>query len=100
METLDKNQLWQIVLGDLELSISKANFKTWLQNTRISQIEDNGETVIVSVPNTFTQTWLERKYHRDILKSLQGATDDKVKKVIYRFLKITKTSFYFQSRFF
>ncbi|MDD3101564.1 MAG: chromosomal replication initiator protein DnaA [Patescibacteria group bacterium] len=84
METLDKNQLWQIVLGDLELSISKANFKTWLQNTRISQIEDNGETVIVSVPNTFTQTWLERKYHRDILKSLQGATDDKVKKVIYR----------------
>jgi chromosomal replication initiator protein len=83
MEINNKKQLWDIVLSELELSISKANFKTWFQNTSISELKDSGETVIVNVPNNFSKNWLEKKYHHAILEALQGATDNRVKKVFY-----------------
>lgn len=84
MDQLNKQQLWETVLGDLELSLSKANFKTWFQNTKISRIEDDGQNIIVAVPNAFTQNWLEKKYHKAILNALQEATDNQIKKVSYR----------------
>jgi len=84
VEKVNKQEIWNIVLSELELSLSKANFKTWFQNTYISQFQDNGETVIVGVPNNFSKNWLEKKYHQPILEALQGATDDKIKKVIYK----------------
>ncbi len=83
-EKMGREQLWNIVLSELELSLSKANFKTWFQNTRISQIQDDDQTIVVSVPNNFSKNWLEKKYHRAILKALQGATDNKVRKIIYK----------------
>lgn len=81
---MDKKQLWNVVLSELELMLSKANFKTWLSNTRISQTKDDGQTIIVGVPNNFSKNWLEKKYHRAILDALQGATDNVVKKVVYK----------------
>ena len=84
VEEMDKQEIWNIVLSELELSLSKANFKTWFQNTYVSQFKDNGETVIVAVPNNFSKNWLENKYHQAILEALQGATDNKIKKVIYK----------------
>jgi len=66
----------------LELSISKANFTTWFKNTFISSYE-NGQ-VAIGVPNTFTKSWLENKYHKEILKSLQNATGDQVREVTYK----------------
>lgn len=89
VEEVDKQEIWNIVLSELELSLSKANFKTWFQNTYISQLQDNEETVIVGVPNNFSKNWLEKKYHRSILEALQGATDNKVKKVIYKVEAVT-----------
>lgn len=80
---MDKNKLWNIVLSELELKLSRANFKTWLSNTYISEIKDDGKNVVVAVPNNFSKKWLEEKYHRSILNALGGATDDIVKKVIY-----------------
>jgi len=66
MESLDKEQIWQIVLSELELIISRTNFKTWLQNTYIASLEDNGETAVVAVPNNFSREWLEKRYHKSI----------------------------------
>lgn len=83
-EEMNKKEIWNIVLSELELVLSKANFKTWFQNTSISQIKDDGETVVVSVPNNFSKNWLEKKYHRAILEAIQGATDNKVKRIIYQ----------------
>lgn len=79
---MDKEQLWQAALGELELSISKANFTTWFKNTFISSYEDG--KVAIGVPNTFTKTWLENKYHKEILKSLQNATNNQVRDVTYK----------------
>ncbi|MFH1598193.1 MAG: chromosomal replication initiator protein DnaA [Patescibacteria group bacterium] len=78
---MDKDQLWQATLGELELSISKANFTTWFKNTFISSYEN--DKVIIAAPNAFTKAWLEQKYHKAILKALQNVTGN-VKEVIYK----------------
>ncbi len=82
-ENLDKYELWQSVLGELELLISPANFKTWFSNTFISRIEDDGRTAVIAVPNIFTQNWLSQKYHKDILRALANITDNKIERVVY-----------------
>jgi chromosomal replication initiator protein len=60
--------LWQAVLGELEVSVSRANFATWFKHTAIINNEDGH--VIVAVPNIFTKEWLEKKYHQDIKSAL------------------------------
>lgn len=67
--TEENKKLWQSVLSEIELSISKANFNMWFKDTFISK---QGEgTVFVGVPNVFVKDWLINKYHKNILKSLR-----------------------------
>lgn len=79
---MTNQQLWQAVLGELELNLTKANFTTWFKSTAISFVD--GEKVIVGVPNTFTKAWLENKYHQSILKTLQKIVGPQIKEVVYR----------------
>ncbi len=65
---MQNSGLWQAVLGEIELSISRGNFVTWFKNTALL---DAGETVIVGVPNVFIKQQLERKYNDLILATLQ-----------------------------
>lgn len=81
---MDEKQIWNIVLSELELLISKANFKTWLQSTYILETKDDGKSIVVAVPNSFAKSWLENKYHKHILEALRGATEDKVRDVVYK----------------
>lgn len=71
---LDTKNLWDRVLADIELSVSKANFGTWFRNTNISHIDQG--VVFVSVPNTFVRDWLANKYHKNILKSLRDTSPE------------------------
>src|SRR3989338_4633975 len=66
----DYKQLWQNVLVEMELGVSKANFTTWFKDTRIVK-EDSG-VVVLSVPNAFVKEWLLTKYHNSILRSLRN----------------------------
>ena len=70
---MDNKQLWENVLVDIELSISKANFSTWFKDTHISKYDDG--TVYLNVPNEFVKDWLLNKYHKFILKALRGFSD-------------------------
>jgi chromosomal replication initiator protein len=79
---MNNNQVWQSVLGEIELNLSKANFTTWFKHTFISEFDN--EKVVVCVPNTFTKAWLEKKYHEQILKAIEGITGKKVKKIFYK----------------
>ena len=79
---MDPQALWQSALGEIELTLSKANFTTWFKNTFISSFE-NGR-VVVSVPNTFTKSWMEKKYHDQITKALRYATNNGVREVCFR----------------
>lgn len=79
---MNTNELWQAVLGGLELALSKANFTTWFKQTFISEIRDN--TVVIGVPNLFTKAWLEKKYTKEILQSLHDLTSGTVKQLVYK----------------
>jgi len=79
---LNNGELWQTALGELELTLSKANFTTWFKNTSISSLE--GNRVIIGVPNNFTKTWLERKYNDEIKKTLQKLTQKSLVEIIYK----------------
>jgi len=79
---MNTNEIWQATLGELELTLSKANFKTWFKNTFIAQIEN--DKVIVCVPNTFSKAWLEKKYNKAIVESLRSVTEQPIKEIIYK----------------
>lgn len=67
---MTNEELWRAVLGQIELSISKANFVTWFKNTSILQ-NQNGN-ITIGVPNGFAKEWLENKYNHYILKALRS----------------------------
>lgn len=80
---MTNQQLWHAVLGELELILSRANFTTWFKNTYIVGVEKG--CVIVGVPNTFTKTWLEKKYHPAIMKAIQNIVqEENICDVIYK----------------
>jgi len=78
---MELNELWKAALGEIELQVSRANFKTWLQNTSIVDKKDG--VVTIAVPNSFTKEWLENKYHKFILKSLRNL-ESEIKEVNYQ----------------
>ena len=79
---MDAQALWQAALGELELSLPKSHFMTWFKHTFIGSID--GGRVCVCVPNDYTKTWLQTKYHDMILKALRNASQNNVREVSYR----------------
>ncbi|MFA6215307.1 MAG: chromosomal replication initiator protein DnaA [Patescibacteria group bacterium] len=79
---MEEQKIWQAALGELELTLSRANFTTWFKSTFISEYRE--ETIVIGVPNTFTKAWLEKKYHSAILKALQKITSNKIRNIIYQ----------------
>ena len=67
---MTNEELWKAVLGEMELSLSRANFTTWFKNTSVLSRDDN--TVVVSVPNGFIKEWLENKFNKKILESIRS----------------------------
>jgi len=62
------SNLWQTVLGEIELTISRGNFLTWFKNTRLIRNKDGVATV--GVPNIFVKNQLERKFNDLIMEVL------------------------------
>src|SRR3989344_505149 len=66
---MTKEALWKAVLGEMELSLSKANYTTWLKNTYVTAQDSN--LIVVNVPSAFVKEWLQNKFHKQILSSVQ-----------------------------
>jgi len=56
----ESSSIWQAVLGEIELTVSRGNFVTWFKNTYL--LEYTPELAIIGVPNIFIKQQLERKY--------------------------------------
>ncbi|MBN1485328.1 MAG: chromosomal replication initiator protein DnaA [Chloroflexia bacterium] len=56
---MNAKQVWQAVLGDLQLRLSRSDYETWLQGTSIVAFEDG--LVVIGTPNSFAKQWLERR---------------------------------------
>lgn len=82
-------ELWQAVLGQLELSISPANYNTWLKTLELSKI--NGSTVEIYTPNFISKNFVESKFYDDILQALKQA-DNGVKTIKFSVKKSAKKS--------
>ena len=65
---MQDDRLWQTVLGDVEISLSRANYVTWFKNTSLLGRTD--ESITLAVPNVFIKEQLEKKYHQLILETL------------------------------
>lgn len=79
---MTSSELWNAALGELELQISKANFTTWFDGTFIYQMND-GE-IVIGVPTNFTKSWLQNKYHEQVVKALRRISDEDINRVTYK----------------
>ncbi|MBI4087665.1 MAG: chromosomal replication initiator protein DnaA [Candidatus Liptonbacteria bacterium] len=75
---MELDQIWQSTLGEMEVQLSRANFATWLKNSKL--IDKKGGTFYISLPNNFAKEWVENKYHKNILGILRNM-DSSVKKL-------------------
>ncbi len=65
---MDPKQVWRAALGELQVSLSPANYETWLKDTALIAVDDN--RFHVAVPNGFAKDWLETRYRALISQTL------------------------------
>jgi chromosomal replication initiator protein len=65
---MDAKQVWRAALGELQVSLSPANFETWLRDTALVEVDDN--RFRIAVPNGFAKDWLESRYRSLISQTL------------------------------
>lgn len=61
--------LWQTVLGEIEVSVSKAAFAAWFKETELSR-DSTESDLIIGVKNIFTKQQLESKFDSQIRQIL------------------------------
>ncbi len=64
-----QDQVWQAVLGEIEVSVSRASFVTWFKNTQLIRFEN--DTLTVGVPNIFIKQQMEQKFNNLVSDALQ-----------------------------
>ena len=77
---MEKNldTLWHSILSEMETQLSRANFATWLKNSRLADEKEG--TLFVMLPNNFAKEWVENKYQKNLLGAARNF-DDSVKKL-------------------
>lgn len=75
---MQDNNLWQAVLGEIELTVSRGNFVTWFKKTEL--LEHDTQKAVIAVPNIFIKQQLEKKYNDLIAQTLQknGITAERI----------------------
>jgi chromosomal replication initiator protein len=69
-------EIWEAALGELQLQVSKSNYRTWLAKTTGLSYQDN--QFVVGVPNTFVAEYLDKNQRSLIEKTLIGLTHQDV----------------------
>ena len=70
MEIRPANLIWETVLGELELQVSRPNYRTWLEKTTGISLQD--DTFIAGVPNVFVAEYLDKNQRALIEKTLSS----------------------------
>lgn len=80
---MQQDQVWQAVLGELEVTLSQGNFVTWFKNTRL--LKHDGDKVVIGVSNPFVKQTLEKKYG-DLVTSTLNKHGVEVTTIEYKML--------------
>ena len=65
---MDAKQVWRAALGELQVSLSPANYETWVRDTQLIDVDD--QKFKIAVPNGFAKDWLETRYRSLISQTL------------------------------
>jgi chromosomal replication initiator protein len=79
MQARSAEEIWEAVLGELQIQVNKSNYRTWLQKT-VGLAYQDGQFVI-GVPNTFVAEYLDQNQRSLIEKTLIGVTKRDTKAV-------------------
>jgi chromosomal replication initiator protein len=69
--------IWTTALGQLQLQVSKLNYKTWLERTKALSFQD--DNLVVSAPNSFVSEYLDKNLRSLIEKTLIGIVQKEIK---------------------
>ncbi|MCZ2846138.1 MAG: chromosomal replication initiator protein DnaA [Candidatus Bathyarchaeota archaeon] len=86
---MNLEKTWKTALGELEVTLSRANFTTWFKDTFIGSLKD--KSITIGVPNAFTREWLQNKYHQEIFTALKKIIPD-LEEVEYKVMSKSATS--------
>jgi chromosomal replication initiator protein len=81
MEPRSAHEIWEAALGELQIQVTKSNYRTWLEKTEGLSYESN--QLVVGVPNVFVAEYLDRNQRSLIEKTLIGLTHPRIK-VVFR----------------
>jgi len=81
MEPRSAHEIWETALGELQIQVTKPNYRTWLEKTE--GLGYQGNRFVVGVPNAFVAEYLDQNQRSLIEKTLIGLTRPEVK-VIFR----------------
>jgi chromosomal replication initiator protein len=65
---MEAKQVWRAVLGELQVSLSPANFETWLKDTTLVEIDES--RFRIAAPNGFARDWLDNRYRTLVSQTL------------------------------
>jgi chromosomal replication initiator protein len=77
---MDRNKLWQAVLGNLKINLSGASFITWFSQTFIvneKTLDSTRQIVEIGCPSVFIRDTIETKYYGLIKDALDQITQKK-----------------------
>jgi chromosomal replication initiator protein len=65
----EAQRLWQVVLGELQLQMTRATFDTWLRGSQVTACEE--DTFVVRVRHAYAVDWLQNRLLPVIRRTLQ-----------------------------
>jgi chromosomal replication initiator protein len=77
VRTQTAQEIWDTALGELQLQVSKANYRTWLEKTKGLRYQDN--ELVLGTPNTFVAEYLDKNLRSLIEKTLIGITQKEIR---------------------
>jgi chromosomal replication initiator protein len=80
---VQQEAVWQAVLGELEVSLSKGSYVTWFKNTRL--LTHEAGKVVIGVNNPFVKQTLEKKYG-DLISATLNKQGIEVEEIEYKML--------------
>ncbi len=82
METKSAREIWGAALGELQVQVSRSNYRTWLEKTE--GLDYQSDRFVISVPNIFIAEYLDRNQRSLIEKTLIHLTSSSEMRVSFQ----------------
>ena len=73
--------IWEAALGELQIQVSKPNYRTWFEKTVGQSYQ--GNQFVIGVPNAFVAEYLDKNQRSLIEKALIGLTSPEVQVIFH-----------------